>query len=87
MVVLAMPDFDYDAPAELYASPSPGLRKTTIKYRRFGTSAAAIQYVMEELPPLARNSAMLVVDETRFNPVEIVELYESSRYPLKRKVG
>jgi hypothetical protein len=85
MVVPAMQDFDYHAPAELYASPKPGMRKTAIKYRRFNTSAAAIQYVMEELPPLARNSAVLEVDETRFDPVQIVELYESSKYPLKRR--
>ena len=80
-----MPDFDYDAPAELYASPSPGIRKTAIKYRRFSSSAAAIQFVMEELPPLAQNSAVLEVGENRFDPAQIRELYDSPQYPLKRK--
>ena len=80
-----MANFDYDAPAELYASPRPGLRKTTIKYRRFSISAAAIQFVMEELSPLAQNSAVLGLNETRFDPVQIRELYESPLYPLKRK--
>jgi hypothetical protein len=80
-----MADFDYDARAELYASPRPGLRKTAIKYRRFSSSAAAIKFVMEELFPLAQNSAVLEVGETRFDPAQILELYESPLYPLKRK--
>jgi hypothetical protein len=45
-----MADFDYDAPAELYASPIQGMHKFPMRYRRFAGSAEAIQFAVEKLP-------------------------------------
>jgi hypothetical protein len=42
-----MPNFDYDAPAELFlAKPAKGSRT---KYRRFETAAEALRYAVENL--------------------------------------
>jgi hypothetical protein len=79
-----MPEFDYDAPAEFYASPTKGMRKFPMRYQRFATSAEAIQFAVEKLPEPAQNGAILEVNEMRFEPPEIRELYDSPRYPLKR---
>lgn len=57
-----------------------------MKYRRFATSAEAIQFVVEELPPLIQNGTVLEVGEERFETEEIHELYNNPRYPLKRSV-
>ena len=80
-----MPTFDYKAPADLFASTNPGIRKGPIQYHRFDTSASAIQFVMEQLSPMAQNSSVLQVGEERFDASGIRDLYESARYPLKRK--
>ena len=79
-----MADFDYDAPAELYASPIQGMHKFPMRYRRFCSSAEAIQFAVEKLPEPARDEAILEVNEMIFDPAQIRELYDSPRYPLKR---
>ena len=82
-----MSDFDFDAAAELYVSPRPGMGNpsSSMTYRRFSSAAQAIQFVMEELSPIAQNSAVLEVGEHRFDVADIRALYDSERYPLKRK--
>ncbi len=86
MVTKVMLSFDYGAPAELFASPRRGFGKHAMKYRRFATSAEAIQFVVEQLPPLIQNGTVLEVGEERFETAEIHELYNNSRYPLKRSL-
>ena len=85
MVMNPVDDFDYNAPAELYASPTQGMRKFPMRYRRFASSAEAIQFAIEQLPAPAQKGAILEVNETRFEPMQIRELYDSPHYPLKRK--
>ena len=85
MVTKVMLTFDYGAPAELFASPRR-VGRSALKYRRFATSAEAIQFVVEELPPLIQNGTVLEVGEERFETEEIHELYNNPRYPLKRSV-
>ena len=41
-----MADFDYRAPAELFAAQ----RRSGLRYRRFPNAAQAIQYAVEKLP-------------------------------------
>ncbi len=82
MIVKAMSEFDYDAPAELY--PAQGAGKFPMRYRRFASSAEAIQFAVEKLPAPAQSEAVLEVNERKFDPTEIRKLYDSPRYPLKR---
>jgi hypothetical protein len=78
-----MSKFNYRAPAELFPSRNRKSRQP-VKYRRFETAADAIQFAMEELPPLALLGAFIEIDEARLGHADIRELYESPDYPLKK---
>ena len=78
-----MSKFNYRAPAELFPSRNRKSRQP-VKYRRFETAAHAIQFAIEELPPLALLGAFIEMDEARLGHADIRELYESPDYPLKK---
>ena len=81
-----MADFDYDATAELY--PSRRYAKTSRQqYRRFRTAAAAVQFLIEEMPGSSLSGSFLEVDERRFEGAEIRALYDAEAYPLPRRMG
>jgi hypothetical protein len=75
-----MSEFDYTAPAELFASHG----RSGLRYRRFSKSAEAIRYAVEKLPPAALSVASLEVQDHRYRAAEIRALYESQHYPLAR---
>lgn len=54
---------------------------------RFDTAAAALRFVIEELPAQALLGAYLIVDERRFGVEEIRYLYENAGYPLARSAA
>ena len=76
-----MSEFDYTAPAELFAVHG----RTGLRYRRFSNSAEAIRYAVEKLPAVALPAASLQVGDHRYSAAEIRALYDGDRYPLARR--
>jgi hypothetical protein len=76
-----MSEFDYSAPAELFAVHG----RSGLRYRRFSKSADAIRYAVEKLPAGALAAAAIEVDEHRYRGTEIRALYDGDRYPLPRR--
>jgi hypothetical protein len=82
---MVMDGFDYEAPAELFASRVRG-RKRSMQYRRFDTAAEAIRFVIEEIPAPILFHVYLQVRDERLGFQQIRELYEDSAYPLLRRI-
>lgn len=82
-----MDDFDYAAPAEVFASRSRGSTPRPVAYRRFITGAAAIQYVIEKLPSEFLFGTIIEANEQRFDAAQIRKLYDSKSYPLERNAS
>ncbi len=80
-----MTKFDYNAPAELFLSRSRAASRGRMKYRRFSTGAEALRFAIEELPAVILPGTILEADESRFSHTHIRELYDSPKYPLKRR--
>jgi hypothetical protein len=81
-----MEKFDYAAPAELFPSRNRKFA-SKIKYRRFDSAADAIRFAMEELPAALLLGACIEIEERRLGHQEIRALYESDRYPLKKRAA
>ncbi len=79
--------FDYKRAAELFPTRSRKPRRNPMTYKRFDTAAAAIRFAIEELPSDLLLGAYLQVEEERFGSAGIRRLYESARYPLKRRAA
>lgn len=82
-----MTGFDFEAPAELFASASKKAGRRPMQYRRFPTAAMAIRYALEELPPEMLVGAVLEVGEERYDGDELRVLYGRADYPLTRSPG
>ena len=77
-----MSEFDYTAPAELFAAHG----RSGLRYRRFSKAAEAIRYAVEKLPPKVLSATSLEVKDARYDYRKICVLYESDSYPLTRKL-
>jgi hypothetical protein len=80
-----MPDFNYDAAAELFPTRRRLPRRQPLGYKRFAQAAQAIRFAMEDLAPDLLIGACLEVDEQRYGSDDIRRLYESAKYPLTRR--
>jgi len=80
-----MDKFDFNAPAELFPSRNRKVANK-VKYRRFDKAAEAIRFAVEELPEPQLLGAYIQIDEQRLGHLEIRTLYQSERYPLKKRV-
>lgn len=83
----ALAAFDYERSAELFPTRSRRARRSPIGYKRFGRAADAIRFAIETLPGDLLLGAYLEVDEQRFDKDGIRRLYDSERYPLKRRAA
>ena len=78
--------FDYTSPADLFTAKSrKGVLRARLAYRRFGTAAEAIRFVVEDIPALRMLGAWLQVGDERLDSDKIHHLYESDDYPLQRR--
>jgi hypothetical protein len=82
-----MAEFDYDAPAELFATRKRLPQHRRFGYRRFARAADAIRFAMEDMPSECLVGAFLEVDEKRYSSDDIRRLYESAEYPLNRALN
>jgi len=73
-----MKEFDYSAPAELFA----GHGRSGLRYRRFTKSAEAIRYAMEKLPAAALPATSLEVNDHQYSAAQIRALYDSDPVPV-----
>ena len=74
-----MTEFDYNAPAELYAAQG----RRGFRYRRFFNAGEAIRYAIEKLPASLLSGTRLAVEEQHYDGKQIRLLYESEHYPLR----
>jgi hypothetical protein len=81
-----MEQIDFAAPAEVYTATGPGMRNRAIKFRRFGSGAEAIQFVIEGQDAKLLGGTVIEVNDVRLAAAEIRELYDSDSYPLPRQV-
>jgi hypothetical protein len=79
-----MPEFDYNAAAELFPTRRRLPRRQSFGYKRFPQAAEAIRFAIENLPPECLVGAYLEVEEQRYGNDDIRRLYESAEYPLAR---
>lgn len=80
-----MIDFDYAAPAEVFACRSRGSSQRPVIYRRFKSGAEAIRFAIEELPSDVLFGTVVEVHEKRFDAAQIRKLYDSKDFPLQRQ--
>ena len=81
-----MDKFNYNAPAELFPSRNRKVA-SKVRYRRFERAADAIRFAVEELPEPLLLGAFIEIDETRLGHKDIRALYESDKYPLKKRAN
>jgi hypothetical protein len=79
-------EFDYSISAELFPSRNRKYGHQSLRYRRFARAVDAIRFAIEELPPELLVGAFLEVDGKRYGSGGIRRLYDSSDYPLPRRV-
>jgi len=72
---------DFKAAAELFPSRR---RNASSGYKRFDSTAKAVQFAVEKLPAELLLGAYLQVGDDRFDGAAIRNLYQSEAYPLTR---
>ena len=78
--------FDYQAPAELFHPLRMG-RGAPVAFQRFATTAEAIKFAIESLPPQLLHGAVIEVSDERLDSAGMRELYDHASFPLGRRVG
>jgi hypothetical protein len=81
-----MTSFNFDAPAELFASRGRGSMRQPVTYQRFVSASEAIRFAMEVLAENRLGGTVIESGDVRLEAAEIRALYESPAYPLPRTV-
>jgi hypothetical protein len=76
-----------ESPAENLSAPARMPRRRGIAYRRFATSAEAVRFAIEELPPGHLLASVLVVNGDRYEGATIKDFYASPDYPLAPRIA
>jgi hypothetical protein len=84
-VDIRLEEFDYSAPAELFAQKRKKIYGP-VTYQRFETAAEAIRYAIEDLSRALLDGTFIETGAERLDGRSIRKLYGSDRYPLKRAV-
>jgi hypothetical protein len=79
--------FDYSLESELFSGKSRNFRRQPPGYKRFARAADAICFAIEELPTHCLVGTYLEVNKVRYQAEDIRRLYDSSEYPLVRRVA
>jgi hypothetical protein len=82
-----MEHFDLEAPADVFVGAGRKNAREPIAYRRFKTGAEAIRHVIESVEPASLPGAVIETDETRLEAADIRAIYESTDFPLARRVN
>jgi hypothetical protein len=72
-----MSEFNYTAPAELFAARG----RSGLRYRRFPRAVDAIRYAVEKLPSDVLSSARLDVAQKQYDARQIRALYDAADFP------
>ncbi len=83
--MVEMEQFDFNAPAEVFAFRGRRGTSQPMIYRSFPTGAEAVRHVMEALDGQTQKSAIVESDDARLGAVNIAALYASPDYPLERR--
>lgn len=78
-----MEKFNFESAAEFFPVRNRKFA-SKIKYRRFDRAADAIRFAVEELPVAILLGACIEVEDNRLGHRDILDLYNSSEYPLPR---
>jgi hypothetical protein len=70
----------------LFIGTRKGGARQRLSYRRFATAAEAIRFAIEELPAVRALGAWMQVGDKRFDGDDIQRRYESSDFPLQRRL-
>ena len=82
-----MSGFNYTAPAKLFAAEG----RSELRNRRPLHAAEAVRYAVEKLPPSARASARLGVEDRCYDANQIRNLYDNAptwqKFPFELDAG
>ncbi len=79
-----MEQFNFDGPAELYSAVGKGFSRRSMSFKRFASSAEAIQYAVEVVGSEKLWGTVIETETQRLEAAQIRALYQHADYPLRR---
>ena len=79
-----MEEFDFNAPAEMFAAGGWGPKRRAMKFTRFDTGAEAVRFAIESQDDKLLAGTVIESGDLRLTAVEIRSLYDRADYPFPR---